>query len=157
MVKVPLAGQPDGWLTAKVVDLEISSSADDEGVTITLAPAAGSGIEHAGAALSQTGEDWDKLFLGSIDDQEPVPLPAVGGTVTVANQVDEQLAHLAANDYSPADGRDDPKANDPLELLKDVPTTLVLSLTQLSGTDAIVQEIDLPVTHPWSGPQQYGG
>ncbi|MBE7732180.1 hypothetical protein [Devosia faecipullorum] len=144
-----------GWITGKVTKIERVSSPDDEVLTITISPAAGSGIAVAGAdPLSQTGEDWDRIFLGDIDDQQPVELPIPGGTVRIDNTATEQLAYVQANDFSPVDGRIDPEANDPTELLKDVPTTMVLSLTQLSGREALEQIIDVPVAAPWSGPAQ---
>lgn len=153
-VRVPLL---DGtWIEAKVTELEIISSPDDEYLAITISPAGGSGTPVAGAdVVSQTGEAWDRISFGGYAGQMPDLMPAVGGTLRVTNTVEEQLEYVQARDYAPAEGRDDPKLTDPVELLKAVPTSIRLALTQISGRDAMEHEINIPVTAPWSGPKQH--
>lgn len=145
----------DGWVEGKVTKIEVISSADDEVLAITISPACGSGLViEGGDPVSQTGEPWDRILLGSIADQLPVALPNPGGSVSIDNTSTEQLAYVQANDFDPVAGRTDPEANDPTNLLKDVPTTMVLSLTQLSGREALEQIVNVPVPWAWSGPAQ---
>lgn len=74
----------------------------------------------------------------------------------VENLPGDQIDHLHDNDFSPGAGRDDPKVNEPLSHLKEVPTSVTVSLPQIGGREDSIHEIEVDIVHPWSGPKQNG-
>ena len=156
VVDVPAPGEPGGRIRGKVTSLEIVSHAEDETLQITIAPSAGSGTAVAGdVVVSPTGADWDRIAYADYGDQQPELFPAVAGQARVDFTPVDQLAYIQARDYSPDDGRTDPKATDPANLLRECVTSAELYMTQIAGRDVMVHEIEIDV-EPWSGPWHYG-
>jgi hypothetical protein len=157
VASVPAPGAPGGRITGKITSLEIVSNSEDEEVRLTISPASGSGAATTGSnVVTQTGEDWDAIVYADFTSHQPEPLPIAGGSTVVDFDPEDQLEYLQDNDFQPDLGRNDPKVNDPVQLLRDVPTGVRHYLTQLSGRDAMEHVIDVTVTAPWSGPWQYG-
>ena len=135
-------------ITGKVASYRMSSSAAEDICEVTVRFATGSGKSTAAPAGSNhgslTGEPWDVVALPDLTGSAVRPM-ATGGIqrVRVINPVEDQIAYVEARDYSPGDGRTDPKATDPAALLGDVPTHFVIDLVPLAADDEILWEAEI--------------
>jgi hypothetical protein len=126
---------------------------------ITIRSAPGSGKSTAApegtAHASQTGQTWDVVALPAVSAAAVKPMP-MGGVVRVRviDPVENQIAHIEANDYAPDSGRTDPKATDPAKLLSDKPTYLAIDLVPLAAEDELGFEAEISAPIPFEGPRQ---
>lgn len=156
-----LRGAPagDGVVVAKVYDYEIVSDQDDEYVEVTLRASIGSGDVWTGGngLVTQTGEGWDRILYEGYAGQVPEDLPALEAAVSVTNDVPKQISTIQAQDFDPtADPpRKDSQQNDPKNIVKTVPTSVAVYLTQISGRPDMAHEIVVPVVAPFAGQMQW--
>ena len=156
-----LRGSPngDGVVVAKVYAYEIVSDQDDEYLECTLRACVGGGLFYdvAGTLVTQTGQPWDRMVYGSYAAQIAPDLPGLQAAASVTNDVPAQVAAIQAQDFAPdaSPPRVDPQQSDPKNIIKTVPTSFNIYLTQISGRPDISHDIAIQMQAPFSGPRQW--
>ena len=149
---------PGGSVDAKVYSVNTDTKDGLETATIVLRASIGKGTARAlsGNYVTQTGTSWDGIKWTDISDQLPVSLPSGAlEDIIVTNPAADQIAYIAAHDFLSSDpDRRDPDATDPVNLVKDVPTTLEFRFRSLNGPPEMVNNIVAECVYGFAGPKQ---
>lgn len=149
---------------AKVYSYEIYSGQDDEYIEITTRPMCGSGGDFEPSDplppvygwIDLTVNGWDKIAYSSLAGFDVIVLAAPGLLIGQTNCAAEQETYIKAHDFI----KDDPerggdKDNDPNNIVKQIPTDVVIQFSQIGGIPSLDASFDVSGLNAWKGPRQY--